>query len=321
MDEPKQVPAASNPGNAPPEIAPTPEFPPAYPPPSFAERIHSVFVGPQGLRAGWRLLVYLFLAAILFFISQMILGSFRTLGALRLMFLDKALFVLEVTLPALFMARMEQRSFATYGLPARALLQKNFLIGILWGMGAISLLILLLRVFTAYEFGTVVLHGRRLAEFALFWFVLFVLVGVSEEFLLRGYTLFTLTEAMGFWPSAILLSLMFGAIHTGNQGESWMGILGAAIIGFFFCLTLRRTGNLWFAVGFHASWDWGESYLYSVPDSGSLTPGHLLRSTLHGPAWITGGTVGPEGSVLLLVVMVLVWIAFDRIYRTAKYPA
>lgn len=125
---------------------------------------------------------------------------------------------------------------------------------------------------------------------------------------------------MGFWPAAILLSAMFGAIHTGNHGESGMGIVGAAIIGFFFCLTVRRTGSLWFAVGFHAAWDWGESYVYSVPDSGSLAPGHLLRSSLHGSRWLTGGTVGPEGSVLLFVVMAVVWIAFDRTHRQAKFP-
>ena len=99
-----------------------------------------------------------------------------------------------------------------------------------------------------------------------------------------------------------------------------MGILGAMVIGFFFCLTLRRTGNLWFAVGFHAAWDWGESYFYSVPDSGGMAPGHLLRSSLQGPHWLTGGTVGPEGSVFLFVLLALMWVVFDRVYPDVKYP-
>ena len=91
-------------------------------------------------------------------------------------------------------------------------------------------------------------------------------------------------------------------------------LLAAAFIGFFFCLTLRRTGNLWFAVGFHAAWDWGETFFYSVPDSGMVAPGHLLRSSLHGADWLSGGSVGPEGSVLCFVVIALLWIAFDRMY-------
>lgn len=296
-------------------------FSPEIRPSSLGERVHAAFLGPEGLRAGWRLLVYLFLAAILFFLAQVILNSLHNLGSLRLLFLDKALFVLEVALPALFMARMEQRPFAAYGLPARGIVERNFWLGLLWGWGSVTLLILLLWAAGAYEYGGFAIHGRRLLEFAVFWCAFFLLVALSEEFLLRGYTQFTLSGAIGFWPAAILLSLMFGGIHTGNEGENWMGIVGAAIIGFFFCLTLRRTGTLWFAVGFHAAWDWGESYFYSVPDSGTLAPGHLLRSSLHGSRFITGGSVGPEGSVLLIVAIAVTWIAFDRTHRQVKYPA
>ena len=112
---------------------------------------------------------------------------------------------------------------------------------------------------------------------------------------------------------------MFGGLHLiGNVGETWLGSLCAALIGLFFCFTLRRTGTLWFAVGMHASWDWGESYLYSVPDSGGIITGHLLRSSFHGSRWLTGGTVGPEGSVLAFVVIGAAWVMFDRMYQPGK---
>ncbi len=106
-------------------------------------------------------------------------------------------------------------------------------------------------------------------------------------------------------------------IHLRNDGEQWRGVLAAALIGFFFCLTLRRTGNLWFAVGFHAAWDWGETFFYSVPDSGMVAPGHLLTSSHRGSDWLSGGSVGPEGSVLCFVVMAVLWIAFNRVYPRA----
>jgi membrane protease YdiL (CAAX protease family) len=108
-------------------------------------------------------------------------------------------------------------------------------------------------------------------------------------------------------------------IHLKNDGEQWRGLLAAAFIGLFFCLTLRRTGNLWFAVGFHAAWDWGETFFYSVPDSGMVAPGHLLRSSLYGPDWVSGGSVGPEGSVLCLVVVALLWIEFSRMHPEVKF--
>jgi membrane protease YdiL (CAAX protease family) len=148
---------------------------------------------------------------------------------------------------------------------------------------------------------------------------MFLVVGLFEEFLLRGYSQFTLSRGIGFWPSAVALSCAFGLAHLRNGGEHWTGLLAAACIGFFFCLTLRRTGSLWFAVGFHAAWDWGETYFYSVPDSGMVSPGHLLSSSLRGPDWLSGGSVGPEGSFLCFAVIALVWIAFDRLYpRSAQ---
>jgi membrane protease YdiL (CAAX protease family) len=97
-------------------------------------------------------------------------------------------------------------------------------------------------------------------------------------------------------------------------------VLAAAFIGLFFCLTLRRTGNLWFAVGFHAAWDWGETFFYSVPDSGMTSPGHLLSSTLHGPTWLSGGGVGPEGSVLCFAVIALAWTLFAKVHRAPLKP-
>jgi uncharacterized protein len=155
----------------------------------------------------------------------------------------------------------------------------------------------------------------RLVRFAAYWWVFFLVVGFFEEFFLRGYLQFTLTRGIGFWPAAITLSCVFGLFHLRNGGEQWRGILAAVVIGLFFCLTLRRTGNLWFAVGFHAAWDWGESFFYSVPDSGMVSPGHLLNSSPRGPEWLSGGSVGPEGSVLCFVVIALVWISFDKIFR------
>jgi membrane protease YdiL (CAAX protease family) len=110
-------------------------------------------------------------------------------------------------------------------------------------------------------------------------------------------------------------------VHIGNPGETLIGLVAVAAIGLFFCLTLYRTGNLWFAVGFHASFDWGESYLYSVRDSGTTVTGHLLNSSFHGSRWITGGSVGPEGSVFVFVVIALTWVAFDRMYPEVKYGA
>jgi len=280
----------------------------------------TLFFGPDGLRPGWGFAFYV----LLFYPLQLTVTRWAEsldLGASGLWSMMLAEFgvFLAAVIPALILARFERRPWNAYGLPPRRAFGKLFWTGSGWGLASITLLLLFMYGLRLFDFGHLALHGGRLPKFALFWALFFLLVGLFEEFLLRGYTQFTLTRAFGFWPAAVFLSCLFGFIHSQNAGEQWPGLLAAAAIGLFFCLTLRRTGNLWFAVGFHMAWDWGETFLYSVPDSGTLFPGHLLKSSFHGPHWLTGGMVGPEGSVLCFLVIGIVWAAFAKIYPDVKY--
>lgn len=289
-------------------------------PPRLSDHpMHVVFIGPEGLRVGWRLVLYLLFGFSFVLLIGGLVGRIQELPFVWEIFLNKVVWVLAVMLAAAVMARLERRRFGDYGLPRHEIFGKNFWVGAIWGIGGITCLLLTLRISHAFYFGPLALHGARILKFGAFWGAFFLLVALFEEFLFRGYTQFTLTQGIGFWPSAGLLSVSFGAIHLGNQGEVWVGVLAAGVIGFFLAFTLRRTGSLWFALGFHAFWDWGESYLYSTPDSGLILPGHLLRSSFHGPRWLTGGSVGPEGSVLLFVIIGLTWVAFDRVYPDARY--
>lgn len=276
-----------------------------------------IFFDAEGLRPAWGLALY-----VLMFVAVLAIGTWLTesvqVGKLWGQMVSEAVLLMAAFAPALVMARIEKRAFGAYGLALRPGALKLFRAGTVWGFLGITALLVILRSLNAFDFGHVILHGMRILKFAAFWGVLFLMVGFFEEFLLRGYTQFTLARQIGFWRAAVLLSALFGAAHMANAGEAWIGALAAGFIGLFFCLTLRRTGSLWFAVGFHAAWDWGESFFYSVPDSGQISPEHLLSSSFHGSRWITGGTVGPEGSVLCFVVMAAIWAAFQRVYRAKQ---
>ena len=283
--------------------------------PSYA---HTLFLDAQGLRPGWGLLFFL-LSFVALQDLAVRLARARDLGDSGLWsgLLEEFGSFVAALIPSFVLARVERRPWRTYGLPPKQAFGRLFWLGLFWGFAAITLLMFSLYSLHDFSFGHVVLHGRRVVRFAAYWGLMFLLVGFFEEFLLRGYTQFTLARGVGFWRAAIILSCAFGLIHLRNDKEQWTGILAAAVIGFFFCLTLRRTGNLWFAVGFHAAWDWGETFFYSVPDSGMVAPGHLLSSSLRGPTWLSGGAVGPEGSVLCFLVIGLAWLAFARVYPHA----
>jgi membrane protease YdiL (CAAX protease family) len=277
-------------------------------------------VGPNGIHPGARWLIYLAMAFVVFELEGWLLMPLRShMSGLWFLMAIEISMMLAAILPAFVMARIEDRPFGDFGLPRRQAFGRNFWIGTLWGIASLSVLILALRIVGAFEFGSLALHGARILKFAFFYAVLFLVTGFFEDFLVRGYSQWILSRAMHFWPAAAVLSIAFGYIHAANPGEQTTGLVAAGWIGFFLCLTLRRTGNLWWAVGFHMAWDWGESFLFSVPDSGARLPGHLLKSSFHGPDWLTGGSVGPEGSYLVFVVIGALWVLFDRVYPVATY--
>jgi membrane protease YdiL (CAAX protease family) len=283
--------------------------------------LRRVFYGPSELRAGWRLLIF---AAIVYGLLQS--QNFAARKWLRGIGNDANFVLFELAsflsflLASWIMAKLEQRTVGDYGLPGRRTLRGEFWQGAAMGFGSLTVLLVVMRAAGFFYFGRLALHGALIFGWAAAFAVLFLLVALKEEFALRGYALFTLSTGLGFWPSAIALSAYFGFGHRGNSGETWIGLSSAAAFGLLACLMLRRTGNLWLPIGFHTAWDWGQSYFYGVPDSGVVVPGHLLNSSAAGPAWLSGGTVGPEGSVLCLVLMVVIWFAFAAMFPAVKYP-
>lgn len=299
---------------------------------TFLTVLRAIFIGASGIRAGWRLLIFMLLVACFQFVIRAGLRLFPSVvqivrtgqqGTLtpEFEFILETIVISSVFLAAFIMSKIEARPFASYGIPLRGAFGRLFWVGVFWGLALESIEMLVLYALGDFSFGGLALSGSALLRFALLWALGFVLVGIAEEFTFRGYAQFTLTTGMGFWPSAILLSALFGLVHLLNPGEGWVGALSVMLFGLFACFTLQRTGTLWFAIGLHAAADFAETFIFSVPDSGMLARGHLLNSSFHGPRWLTGGSIGPEGSVVDFALFLLSFVLFARLYRVKKYPA
>ncbi|MGB7267614.1 MAG: CPBP family intramembrane glutamic endopeptidase [Terracidiphilus sp.] len=124
-----------------------------------------------------------------------------------------------------------------------------------------------------------------------------------------------------FWQAAWVTSTVFGLYHTSNGGENWIGVLAAAFIGFVFCVSVRLTGSAWWAIGCHAAWDWAETFFYGTADSGLQAQGHLLTTAPAGNAIWSGGSDGPEGSLLVLGVILLLLLMVLFLYGRSKARA
>ncbi|MGA8102480.1 MAG: CPBP family intramembrane glutamic endopeptidase [Candidatus Acidiferrales bacterium] len=323
----------------PPEAAlspvPTPELEPQPASRPYARKappspFETVFLDDDGILPGWGLLIFIaILAAIsaVFFLATHNLAVARTAAAeARSGLLSSGTLLLQevpqfvtVLLAAWAMTFIEKRSLGRYGLPQQGAFGSRFWQGAAWGFLQLTLLLVAMHLLGGYSFGTLSLHGPEILKYAALDAVGFLFVGLSEEFLLRGYLQFTLGRGLGFWPAAIITSLLFASAHLGNPGEAGLGIFMVAVDGMFCCLVLWRTGNLWWAIGNHAAWDFSQSYLYGVPDSGLMATKHLMNPSFHGPNWLTGGSVGPEGSVLIPVLFLVTIVVFHFCYPQREY--
>jgi hypothetical protein len=366
-----------------PEIKPTqPQAPivPSFLPPPFApdpeyRGLRWIFIGAQGLRAGWSAALFFILTAIF----TMTLGTIATTISRHIPHVKSSAFTPTTALIGeviLFLAMLgavalvaliERRRILDYNLsgPRRVV---HFFGGIVAGFAALSVLVGALVWGGWLHFGTPALSGQQIYGYAAIWGVVFLLTGVVEEGSFRGFLQFTFTRGInfwwalgtvataciwllftssgngvwgvyiaallglvpcfilhirktprsGFWQAAWVTSTLFGSIHTGNGGENWIGILAAALIGFVFCVSVRLTGSLWWAVGCHAAWDWAETFFYGTPDSGMVATGHYLTTSATGnPLW-SGGADGPEGSLLVLGVILLLLVTLLVIYARKR---
>jgi uncharacterized protein len=306
-------------------VTPAEPIPPT--PPSAARRI---FIGKDGLRAGWSLLIFIAMFAAIAFSARVIAHKLHPPGPKSatveemtplLGLLGEGISFLVVLMLTWIMSKIERRSNSVYGLGDGRKLA-HFLGGLAWGMICLSLLVLTLWKTGLLVFDSRLLSGGDIARYGAIWLFGFLLVGLLEEYLTRGYVQYTLTRglaglyqwvfktrhstALGFWTSAIIFSILFGLGHESNVGESPIGVLAAGLAGLVFCLSLWRTGSLWWAIGFHTAWDWAQSFLYGVPDSGTMVQHHLFATHPVGKPILSGGTTGPEGSIFIIAILALV---------------
>jgi membrane protease YdiL (CAAX protease family) len=309
----------------------TPELTPEPTPPPELSALHKIFIGKDGLRAGWSLLIFIALLTALLFSVTTIGQEFHLIPPRNdagsaitftpIAILGEALPFFALLLVSWIMSKIERRPNSVYGLGGSRRLP-YFFAGLGWGVAFLSLLVLILWKTGFLVIDSRLLFGSAIVRYGALWLFGFLLVGLAEEYLTRGYLQYTLSRglagiyqwafktshsvALGFWTAALIGSIFFGLGHKGNAGESPIGLLSAGLAGIVFCLSLWRTGSLWWAIGFHCSWDWAQSFLYGVADSGTMIQNHLLASHPVGKPILSGGATGPEGSLFIVVVLVLV---------------
>jgi hypothetical protein len=288
--------------------------------------LRAVFASERGIRPGWRFALFV----ALYYASNPVLAYVLP----RIHFPDwemnwfgmatnEALNFAIVALITWGLCSIDRTSFASYGLRVSSGAGRLFAQGVVWGIVPSIVIVILIWLAGGCTFHGLALAPGPLLAYAAGWALAFLAVGFAEEFTFRGYALKTLGETIGFWPAAVALSFLFGLVHlVFKPDEGWIDPISVGLYGLFWCFTLRRTGTLWFAIGFHAASDYTDMVVFAEPNTGNggkALPGHLLNIEFHGPAWLTGGPRGTEASILVFAILAGLFYLFHRAYPK-KHP-
>jgi uncharacterized protein len=219
--------------------------------PSFAERafdwMNRAFIGGQGLRAGWSVVIFALLLILFASIAGMALSSLLAVdssgkhGGLTASaaFIGELASLLALLGASAFVAFIERRkNLLAYNLtgPRRF---PHFLGGLAAGFAALSALVGTLNWGGWLYFGPVALSGAHIFKYGVLWAVVFLLVGCFEEGVFRGYLQFTLTRGINFWWALGVVGAVCLWLALKDKGNGAVGVYAIALLGLLPCLILQ----------------------------------------------------------------------------------
>ncbi len=259
------------------------------------------------LRAGWRLLLHLVIAALIGSLLNFI-GSFLPLPTGGGMLAAQLSFLVVLTL-SIYIARrwLDKRSFNSLGLKVDKKMWLDLLAGIVitfFMMGFIYIIMSLLGWITFEGFAWEFESASSVTLNLLGMLVVFILVGWNEELLIRGYQLQNLADGLNLTWGIIISSAVFGILHLGNNNATWLSAVGIFFAGIFLAYGYLRTKQLWLPIGLHIGWNLFEGVIFGFPVSG-MDFFRLTRISVNGPELVTGGAFGPEAGLILIPALAL----------------
>ncbi len=270
-----------------------------------------IFYNERRMRAGWRVLFFSLFLTVLFLMGSVFItppSPDQTLTT-EILLQSTTLELVAVVLATLFFVfSVDRRPWATVGLGIGGASLKELVMGIVMGSLVLSLVFALLVWSGTVEIMQTHVEALFSVQFVLS-LLMFAVVAVAEELILRGYLFQTLLEGIGVYPTLALTSILFGVLHTINPNATTMGLVNVALAGLLLAIAYLKTKALWLPIGFHFAWNALQGHLYSLPVSGIAVEPRSLELKIIGPEELSGGMFGLEGSLITTIVLALASIA------------
>ena len=144
-------------------------------------------------------------------------------------------------------------------------------------------------------------------------FIVFIIIGVTEELMFRGYVLRNCAEGMhavGIAPRIAVIgawvfsSVLFGFFHVLNPNATAASTINLVLAGMMLGLPMVLTARLGMPIGLHIAWNFVQGNIYGFPVSGNdFSRVTVFETIARGPVLWTGGQFGPEAGLLGLLAI------------------
>lgn len=176
--------------------------------------------------------------------------------------------------------------------------------GILIGITVFCSAYLLCLITGSVGFGGV--DQEMIPGYIVLYFVGYMIQGMAEEVICRGYFMVSLARKYSLWFSAVLSSLLFMALHFANDGMTIRSMVNLFLFGMFMALLFIDCGNIWVIGAVHSVWNFLQGNIFGIQVSGLPKQNAVFVSVFReGRDWIHGGSFGLEGGLAVTLVLLL----------------
>lgn len=290
--------------------------------------VHHIFLNRENeLRSGWRVLAFAFLViiliqlfgAFLLLIEEVLPGASALVqepssnapageGIILSVGISRALLMALALVASAICARvLERRSLASIGYSLHPGWARDLLLGAVIGTASLALVVVISYAAGAIEFSVLTASpGLWVKRFVLLTFVILVAAAL-EEILFRGFAFQALLHNLGPVPAILITSIAFAFVHVSNPNVTLFSAVNVALAGVWLGVAYLVTRSLWLVTGLHFAWNFALTFIFGLPVSGIVTFDQItwLDGEMGNPAWLSGGSFGPEGGAAATLALIL----------------
>ncbi len=211
--------------------------------------------------------------------------------------------ILAIILSIAFAKGILKRSLLSMGF-TKEKIALHYMIGLVVGVILFGSAVLIGTLMGSLEFKGYILNNQW--GLLLLFFIGFIIQGMSEEVMIRGYLMPSLATKIPMRYAVLISSLVFAALHLLNPGMNVIAFINLTLFGIFAGVYMCKTHNIWGVCAIHTIWNFVQGNFFGILVSGMDMDVSVFRfKAVPKQSFLNGGSFGLEGGITVTIVLLI----------------